>query len=407
MVPQFVRADLLRGLVPLRLPAATQTAPPAAADSAGVAELVAQCAGEYEAVAEQQRRQLAGLQSVLSGLRRREGPGEGGCMRTLALADALTETVARAAARDANMRDAAIRKYIQWMHKTCESAAVSCSRDRGDETALSAPPCARPSFHLGAELQRAHYERQLRVVFKDCRRLCDDARVELSRAVGDAALAREKQEAAAVRYEQIEELHRQEVAELQKLNEKQDRDLKRTRLQLHTARRNVHEQYWELKHAEPLARELNGAAAAATAAGVMPSQIQAELLLASGGGGSSSSSSSGQKPPRPYPPFAVASTAAPPVLQKASPPQVRSRRCSAPNILETFQLPVAAAGGAAAAKAADAPWLQSARRPLSVEARSWAPEAGPRSDSVVAVVHALSGMQVRCWYSQAAPAASH
>ena len=114
------------------------------------------------------------------------------------------------------------------------------------------------------------------MVFKECERQCTDAREQLHRALADAALASAREEEARARCDQIVVEMKEQMKELEAANEKSQRELQRTRLKLHTARRQVLEQKWALTYAEPLARQLAAATAAADAAGVLPSQIRAE-----------------------------------------------------------------------------------------------------------------------------------
>lgn len=327
---------------------------------------------------------------------------------------ATVETLARAAARDFSARDKVFREHLRWMQNACADvcggepshadSAVSARRDpnsRAGACRHCSGVCTFEGSAFRSDLQHGYFSRQLRVVFKECERQCTDAREHLHRALADAALASAREEEARARCDQIVVEMKEQMKELEAANEKSQRELQRTRLKLHTARRQVLEQKWALTYAEPLARQLAAATAAADAAGVLPSQIRAER---------------DQRSHRPQPNNSVPR---PPINKEVNiVPQLptqrheneknksrdnstfhgsvvhtRQRRFSAPNIL----FDGGPAGTAAALQRADASLSPQAQTPqtASLAPRSWAPVAGPRSSSVVAVVHALSSVQVR------------
>jgi hypothetical protein len=407
--PPNVRLDLACLSTPRHLTAGTQTGEQTAdgcsakyahecsSAATAIMDLVATCVAEYETVAEQQRHTLSGLQETLSRVQQRGGAECPASLTARALDDATAETCSRAAGRDFCVRDEAIRKYLGWMQHACTvacSESLLAQRDRLSFGPVGCQPThqqlsparvlARPGYRLAVELQHEYFARQLRLVRSDCDRMCEEAQSQLSRALADAALARAREKTATGRCAQIALEFKGQIDQLQATNDKLRRDNQRTRLQLHTARRNLLEQYWELKHAEPLARELEGATAAATAAGLMgtvTSQSQAQPAAAA-----TAAAAAEWDHPRAHAhahahAHTTATTSSIPQLGGVSASALplpvalkeRQRRCSAPNVHELARV----AGGTAATRS-----------------KSWAPVAGPRSEAVIAVVHALSGMQV-------------
>lgn len=379
---------------------------------ATVMHLVSQCSAEYETVARQQLQQLAGLQSVLGRLRSHDVDHP--ALSTHALEDATVEALARAAARDYRTRDEAVRKHLRWMQNACAEvcaripshrvSTVSAPRDensRAGACAKCAGNCRSDISTFRSELQRGYFSRQLRLVHTECERVCRDAREQLNRALADAALASAREEEARGRCDQIVAELQEHVKHLEAANEKSRHELQRTRLKLHTARRKVLEQKWAQTYAEPLARELEAATAAADAAGVLPSQMRAERLQLNNS--LPLSFTEGYATPQttvPVPHHESDSNNTTSSRSTCHVAHIRQRRFSAPNVLFDFSSVSTAstlAGSQAEINARNGcspSSLTQTSQAVHLAARSWAPVAGPRSTSVIAVVHALASVQV-------------
>jgi hypothetical protein len=381
----------------------------AAGLAGSVVHLMSQCTDEYEIVAQQQLQQLAGLQSVLGRLRQKDVqcPGD---LATHALEDGTIEMIARAAARDFKRRDHMLRKHLRWMQNACADVyerasshgvpTVSTRRDQTPQAGVyekCAGNCRFESSAFRSELQHGYFARQLRLVHRECERDRTDAREQLNRALADAALASAREEEARGRCDQIVAELKDQMEQLKAANEKSRYELQRTRLKLHTARRKVLEQKWALTYAEPLARELEAATAAADAAGVLPSQIHAEQLQCKNSlplAVTNKEVNVSPQMPVPVPQHQRDKNSSSRVIR------TRQRRFSAPNVL--FHLgSVSTARILSGTQAEIDPVNEcspSSRaqtmQAVDLAARSWAPVTGPRSTSVIAVVHALSGVQV-------------
>lgn len=417
-----VHLDLLRcAPSPRHHTTATQTTTDSGAAGllAAVVDLVRRCAIEYETVTQQQRCQLAGMQTVLGRMRQDDVADCPARLATCALEDATVEMVLRAADRDWSARDKIFRDHIHWMENACtvvpdlHTNALPTVPTQVDTCARSCQQCSLNCSSFRLELQRGYFSRQLQRAHTECERQCSEVREQLSRALSDAALASVREEEARRRCDQIAAHMKERMEQLEVANEKSKRELQRTQLKLHAARRKLLEQKWALSSAEPLARELEAAAAAAEAAGLLPSQIRAEqtdrlqlsrrtpLLDDNRADANPCSPIPLHRPDlhsnnRRYNDIPVVGT--------------RQRRFSAPNVLcnevqSPGQLGSKGVGpeisqsivkDTRAARSNEAPRIPPAHlQPVTLEARSWAPVNGPRSASVIAVVHALSSVQVR------------